>query len=49
MPLPKKVTLVEVGPRDGLQKEPQNLQPHLKVEFIHQLSLYGLLFIEATR
>ncbi|PHH57062.1 hydroxymethylglutaryl-CoA lyase [Coxiella burnetii] len=48
MPLPKKVTLVEVGPRDGLQNEPQNVPTHLKIEFINQLSQSGLSVIEAT-
>jgi hydroxymethylglutaryl-CoA lyase len=48
MTLPKKVTIVEVGPRDGLQNEPKNIPTALKIEFINQLSQTGLKIIEAT-
>lgn len=41
------VTLVEVGPRDGLQNEKQTIDPHTKIELIDRLSATGLKFIEA--
>ncbi|WP_299013105.1 hydroxymethylglutaryl-CoA lyase [uncultured Photobacterium sp.] len=43
---PKKVTIVEVGARDGLQNEAQ-VSTASKVEFINQLSMSGLRHIEA--
>jgi len=46
--LPKKVTIVEVGPRDGLQNEPKNIPTKIKIDFINQLSDTGLKVIEAT-
>ncbi len=48
MHLPAKVKIVEVGPRDGLQNEPQPLDTSVKVEFIDRLSRTGLPVIEAT-
>lgn len=48
MTLPKKVTIVEVGPRDGLQNEPKNIPTTLKIDFINRLSDTGLKVIEAT-
>ena len=48
MTLPTKVRLVEVGPRDGLQNEPQLLGTELKVELIAALGRAGLRTIEAT-
>ncbi len=48
MTLPKKVTIVEVGPRDGLQNEPKNIPTALKIDFINRLSETGLRVIEAT-
>jgi len=48
MSLPNKVTLVEVGPRDGLQNEKTNLPTSVKIEFINRLSNTGLSVIEAT-
>lgn len=44
--LPKKVKIVEVGPRDGLQNEKCLLQDDIKIEFINKLSETGLLNIE---
>ncbi len=41
------VTLVEVGPRDGLQNEKQTLDAATRVELIHQLSACGVPVIEA--
>ncbi|MBS0359622.1 MAG: hydroxymethylglutaryl-CoA lyase [Proteobacteria bacterium] len=48
MTFPKKVTIVEVGPRDGLQNESKNVPTSIKLEFIHRLSLTGLSVIEST-
>ncbi|MGH8507180.1 MAG: hydroxymethylglutaryl-CoA lyase [Gammaproteobacteria bacterium] len=45
---PKRVKLVEVGPRDGLQNEPTLLATGTKVEFINLLSATGLPVIEAA-
>ena len=48
MTLPKKVKMVEVGPRDGLQNEAQNVPAAVKVELIDRLTDAGLPVIEAT-
>lgn len=40
------VTLVEVGPRDGLQNEKQSIDTATKVELINRLSACGLVHIE---
>ena len=48
MPLPKKVKLVEVGPRDGLQNEAQLVPTEVKLELIHRLQDAGLPVIQAT-
>lgn len=42
------MTIVEVGPRDGLQNEPGTIPADVKVEFINRLSDAGLPVIEAT-
>lgn len=47
MTLPKQVTLVEVGPRDGLQNEATPLTVQDKVNFIQSLANTGLRYIEA--
>jgi hydroxymethylglutaryl-CoA lyase len=46
--LPKRVTIVEVGPRDGLQNERALIPTPQKVRFINALSDAGLPVIEAT-
>lgn len=46
--LPKRVTLVEVGPRDGLQSEQAILATDQKVTLINRLSQTGLSRIEVT-
>lgn len=46
--LPKRVKMVEVGPRDGLQNEPNPVPTELKIEFINRLSQSGLRTIETT-
>lgn len=48
MALPKKVKMVEVGPRDGLQNEAQNVPTAVKIELIDRLTDAGLPVIEAT-
>ena len=45
---PERVTLVEVGPRDGLQNEAQPVPTEAKIELIHRLQAAGLKEIEAT-
>lgn len=48
MALPKCVTIVEVGARDGLQNEPEIVPTDVKVALIDRLSAAGLPVIEAT-
>jgi hydroxymethylglutaryl-CoA lyase len=48
MTLPKRVKLVEVGPRDGLQNEATPVAAEVKIELIHRLQDAGLKAIEAT-
>ena len=48
MNLPKRVTLVEMGARDGLQNEHAVIATDDKIRFIDLLSQTGLRFIEAT-
>jgi isopropylmalate/homocitrate/citramalate synthase len=47
MNLPSHVTLVEVGPRDGLQNETGQVPTDAKVAFIDRLSASGLRVVEA--
>jgi hydroxymethylglutaryl-CoA lyase len=47
MTFPSKVRLVEVGPRDGLQNEPQVIPLAAKVELIERLADAGLPVVEA--
>ena len=44
--LPSRVRLVEVGPRDGLQNEPQPVGAAHKVELVQRLQAAGLTEIE---
>jgi len=46
--LPKRVTVVEVGPRDGLQNERVLIPTEVKVRFVDALSDAGLPAIEVT-
>jgi hydroxymethylglutaryl-CoA lyase len=46
--LPKKVRIVEVGPRDGLQNEPVTVPTAVKVELVDRLSAAGFPKLEAT-
>jgi hydroxymethylglutaryl-CoA lyase len=48
MHLPPKVTIVEVGPRDGFQNEKQFIATEQKIEVINALSKTGLRNIQAT-
>jgi hydroxymethylglutaryl-CoA lyase len=46
--LPQRVTIVEVGPRDGLQNEAVIVPVDVKLALIDQLAAAGLKVIEAT-
>ncbi|MDP9442807.1 MAG: hydroxymethylglutaryl-CoA lyase [Actinomycetota bacterium] len=46
--LPRRVTIYEVGPRDGLQNEPQSVPVHVKAEFVRRLVGAGLRAVELT-
>ena len=46
--IPSHVTLVEVGPRDGLQNEKQPVDAATKIELIQRLQAAGLREIEVT-
>jgi hydroxymethylglutaryl-CoA lyase len=46
--LPGRVTIWEVGPRDGLQNESCVIDTQTKIEFIDRLSATGLGIVEAT-
>jgi len=46
--LPLKVSLVDVGPRDGLQNEAQDIATATKVELVDRLAAAGLRAIEVT-
>jgi hydroxymethylglutaryl-CoA lyase len=46
--LPARVTIYEVGPRDGLQAEKTVIPLQVKLEFIDRLGKAGLAVIEAT-
>ena len=46
--IPTQVTLVEVGPRDGLQNEKEPLDAATKIELVHLLQAAGLREIEVT-
>jgi hydroxymethylglutaryl-CoA lyase len=45
---PSRVTIVDVGPRDGLQNEKQPVETAHKVELVHRLQAAGLREIEVT-
>ena len=46
--LPQRVTIYEVGPRDGLQNEGTTVPTAVKAEFIQRLGDAGLSVVEAT-
>ncbi|MDX6748822.1 hydroxymethylglutaryl-CoA lyase [Geminicoccaceae bacterium 1502E] len=45
--VPERVTVVEVGPRDGLQNEPAIVPLEVKVRLVDELALAGLPVVEA--
>ena len=47
MPLPAKVRIVDVGPRDGLQNEPTTVPTATKIELVNRLAEAGLPAVEA--
>jgi isopropylmalate/homocitrate/citramalate synthase len=46
--LPRKVRIVDVGPRDGLQNEPKSVPASVKIELIERLQDAGVPAVEAT-
>lgn len=44
----RDVSLVEVGPRDGLQNEPRTLEPAVRAELVHRLQDAGARRIEVA-
>jgi hydroxymethylglutaryl-CoA lyase len=46
--LPKKVTIIEVGPRDGLQNEKSFIPTEIKKQFINSLKKAGIKEMEIT-
>ncbi len=46
--LPEKVTVFEVGPRDGLQNEKEKVPAAVKIELIGKLADAGLRWVEAA-
>jgi (R)-citramalyl-CoA lyase len=45
---PRRVSVVDVGPRDGLQNEPDVLSPEVRAELVGRLAAAGLRVIEAA-
>src|SRR2546429_9982192 len=45
---PRRVRIVEVGPRDGLQNEPAAIPTNVKVRYVDLLSEAGFNWIEVT-
>jgi len=43
-----RVTICDVGPRDGLQNEPESLDPAVRAEFVNKLAAAGLSRVEAA-
>src|SRR5210317_1200582 len=48
MTRPTRVSLIDVGPRDGLQNEPSMVPTAQKVDLIHALQAAGVQHMEAT-
>ena len=48
MKLPERVTIYEVGPRDGLQNEKSMVPVDVKEQFVRRLLAAGLPIVEAT-
>ena len=45
---PRRVSIIEVGPRDGLQSEPEVLSTEVKIEFIRRAIDAGIRALEVT-
>ncbi len=43
-----QVTICDVGPRDGLQNEPESLTPQVRAEFVNRLAAAGLPRVEVA-
>jgi len=43
-----RITLCDVGPRDGLQNEPETLAPAIRAELVNRLAATGLARVEAV-
>lgn len=48
MNLPDRITITEVGPRDGLQNEDEVVPTEVKVELVDRLAAAGLPIVEVT-
>lgn len=48
MNFPKKITIIEVGPRDGLQNEKNLIPTEDKIQFIQKLKMAGINEMELT-
>ena len=48
MQLPEQVTIIEVGPRDGLQNEKSLIPTEVKIDFIKKLKQVGFTEMELT-
>ena len=46
--LPTSVSVVDVGPRDGLQLEPSFIDTGVKIELVHRIAEAGVRRIEVT-
>ncbi len=44
----ERITVYEVGPRDGLQNEPRTLEPEVRVELVRKLAAAGVRAIEVA-
>ena len=48
MPLPDRIRITEVGPRDGLQNESEVVPTALKIDFINRLQRSGVAEVEVS-
>jgi (R)-citramalyl-CoA lyase len=46
--VPRRLTLCDVGPRDGLQNEPETLEPPVRAELVDRLARTGLPAVEVA-
>ena len=47
-PIARRISIVEVGPRDGLQSEPEILPTEAKIEYIRRAIDAGIRALEVT-